>query len=100
MNTQYYAQGQPNFSGGNRGRGQAGKPPVPPQGSGVVIQSNPRQPSGSGQRGRGRGNQRRPRVAFMVAQDDEGMAGPSGQEAAQHAAVEDADASLHQRQGN
>ena len=36
----------------------------------------------------------------MVAQDDQGTAGPSGQEAPQQGAVIETDASLHQGQGN
>ena len=85
--------------GGNRGRGQAVKPPVP-QPTVIVRQSAPQQPVGSGQRGRGRGNQRKPRVAAVAAQDDQGMAGQQDQEAAQHAAGHGTDASLNQSQGN
>ena len=99
-NTTFFAPPQ-NFRGGyGRGRGQAGRQPVPPQAPVLVVQSNQRQPGGSGQRGRGRGNQKRPRVAVMVAQDDEGTAGSSSQDAAQHAAGSGTDASLHQGQGN
>jgi hypothetical protein len=94
-------QGQrQSFGNFSRGRGQAGKSHVPPQATVLVHQSAPTQPGGSGQRGRGRGNQRRPRVAFIAAQDDEGMAGQVGQEAAQHAAGHGSDASLRQGQGN
>ena len=91
--------GQQRGGGGNlgRGRGQAGRPSVPPQASYVVVQSNQRQPGGSGQRGRGSGNQRKPRVAAMATIDKE--AG-GGQDAVQHAAVIESDASLHQGQGN
>ena len=45
-------------------------------------------------------NQRRPRVAIITTQDDDGVAGHEDQEAAQHAAGTGADASLHQGQGN
>ena len=90
-----------NFQGGNRGRGQAGRPPVPPQAPVVGYQPNQRQqPAGSGQRGRPVGNQRKPRVAVIATQVDEVMAGQVGQDAAQHAAVTGTDASLHQGQGN
>jgi hypothetical protein len=96
-NTTYYAPPQQQNRGGfGRGRGQAGRQPVPPQAPAVIVQSNPRPPGGSGQRGRGRGNQRRPQAAAIAAQVDEGEAGPSGQEAAQLAAVHCTDASLHQ----
>ena len=99
-NTAYQAQGYHVQQGGkNRGRGQAGRPPAPPQPV-VVRQPAQHQASGSGQRGRNAGNQRRPRAAALAAQDDQGMAGPSDQEAAQHAAVSGTDASLRQRQGN
>ena len=96
----YQAQNKNVQQGGNRGRGQAGRPPVPPQATVVVRQPVPQQPAGSGQRGRGRGNQRKPRAAAIAAQDDQGTAGPSGQVAAQYAAGTGTDASLNQGQGN
>ena len=99
-NVIYYQAQNKNQQGGNRGRGQAGRPPVPPQAPVIVRQPAQQQPGGSGQRGRGAVNQRRPRVAFLAAQDAQGMAGQQDQEAAQHAAVLDAEASLHQGQGN
>ena len=99
-NTAYQAQGRNVQHGGNRGRGQAGRPTVPPQPAVVVRQPAQHQASGSGQRGRPAGNQRRPRAAAIAAQVDQGTAGPHDQEAAQHAAGTGSDASLRQRQGN
>ena len=85
---------------GIRGRGQAGRPPVPPQSSVVVRQPAQQQASGPGQRGRGQGNQRRPRAVVIAAQVDHGDGWSQDQEAAQHAAVTGTDASLRQGQGN
>ena len=67
--------------GNHRGRGQAGRPAVPPQPAVVVRQPAPHQVSGSGHRGRGQGNQRRPRAAAIAAQVDHGdgwSSGPGG----------------------
>jgi len=64
-----------------RGRGQAGRPPVPPQPLVVVRQPAQQQASGPGQRGRGHGNQRRPRAVVIAAQVDHGdgwSTGPGG----------------------
>ena len=100
-NTQYQAQRGNVQQGGNiRGRGQAGRPAVPPQPAVIVRQPPQHRASGSGQRGRGQGNQRRPRAAAMAAHVDQGTAGPGDQEAAQHAAGRGSDASLRQGQGN
>ena len=99
-NAVYYSAPNKNVQGGNRGRGQSGRPPVPPQATVVVRQPAPQQPVGSGQRGRGRGNQRKPRVAAVAAQEVQGTAGQYDQVAAQHAAGTGTDASLNQSQGN
>ena len=72
----YTVQNRPVQTGGYRGRGQAGKPPVPPQATVVVRQPAPQQPVGSGQRGRGIGSQRKPWVAAVATQEAIGMAGP------------------------
>ena len=78
----YKAQGYNVQHGGrNRGRGQAGRPHVPPQPSVVVRQPAQQQASGPGQRGRRQGNQRRPRAVVIAAQVDHGdgwSAGPGG----------------------
>ena len=67
---------------GIRGRGQAGRPSVPPQPSVVVRQpAQQQQASGPGQRGRRQGNQRRPRAAAGAAQvvyGDGWSTGPGG----------------------
>ena len=99
-NAVYYSAPNKNVQGGNRSRGQSGRPPVPPQATVVVRQLAPQQPVGSGQRGRGRGNQRKPRVAAVAAQEVQGTAGQYDQVAAQHAAGTGTDASLNQSQGN
>ena len=56
--------------------GQVGRQPVPPQLPGMIVQSNLRHPDGSGPRGRGRWNQKKPRAAVMAAQVDEGEGWP------------------------
>ena len=74
-NVVFYKAQNKNVQGENRGRGQAGRPPVPPQATVVVRQPVPQQPGGSGPRGRGQGNQRKPRVAVIAAQEVQGVAG-------------------------
>ena len=81
LNRRYQAQGQNVQKRGIRGRGQASRPPVPPQSSVVVRQPPQQQVSGPGQRGRGHGNQRRPRVVAIAAQVEHGdgwSVGPGG----------------------
>ena len=85
-----------NEGGQNRGQRQSWKQPGPPWAPVVVYQSNQQQPNGSGQKGQGQGNQRRPRVTILTTQDDSWMAGLEDKEAAQHAAGIGTDASLHQ----
>ena len=79
------------------GQGQAGYRDVSPFAA-LGSQPTQRQQNGSGHRGRIFPNQSTPRVAVLATIDEEGTAGPIGQEAARHAARTDTDAPLHQRQ--
>ena len=85
----------------NRGGGQSGSRNAPPLAA-SGYQSTQRQQGGSGQRGRGRGNQRRPRVAGMAAHEtDQGdMEGDHRPEASQHDAGKGTEASRNQGLGN
>jgi hypothetical protein len=83
------------------GTWQAGSQPNPPQSSGGNFHPATKKNDGSGRRGKGRGNQNRPRVAVMVTSDElRGMADRLDRESAQQADVSEPDDSPRQRQGN
>ena len=90
-----------NFFTQQSGQGSTGQSSRPPQQQGAQNYRGPQNAGGSGQRGRGKTNQKRPRVAVMATSEElRGMADQMDREEAQHVSVSDEDASLWQRQGN
>ena len=84
-----------NFFTQQSGQGSTGQSSQPPQQQGAQNYRGPQNASGYGQRGHGRTNQKRPRVAVMATSEElRGMANQMDQEEAQHASVLDEDASL------
>ena len=82
------------------GSGQSDRQPNPPQSSGANFHPSTQRNTGSDRSGKGKGNQRRPRMAVMVtSQELRGMADQLDREAAQQAAGSESDDS-QRRQGN
>ena len=102
--TPFYPPWQPYSSSfpSTSGQGQPSRQPYPPRPSGVAtFPPNTRRHDGPDRQGKGKGGQRKPKVAVLATSEElRGLADQMDQEAAQQAAGSDADVSPRQRPGN